>query len=76
MPGVTCQTEDMTFTETQAIQVTNGTTSTTAVTYVAGPTQVYVITDAGMDNAVKYLMQGPDDLTIDAILNCRYHRVG
>jgi hypothetical protein len=76
MPGVTCETEDMTFNATQTVQVTNGAASTVAVSYIPSAAAVYVITDAGIGNAVKYLFQGPDDMRVDTILSCRYHRVG
>jgi hypothetical protein len=76
LPGVTCTFTDLTFTATQATQAGAGGASTVPVTYIAGPTKVYVITSAGLPKADDYLVLDTDNVQLDALLGCKYHRVG
>lgn len=76
LPGVACTFTDLTFTATQATQAGAAGSSTVPVTYIAGPTKVYVITSAGLTKADDYLVLDTDDVQLDALLGCKYHRVG
>jgi len=76
IPGATCQTTDFTATAAQITQVTNGASDTIPVRYVPSASEVYVVTDAGITNATKYIVLDADDVKLDAILDCTYHRVG
>jgi hypothetical protein len=77
LPGVTCTMSDMTFTASQITQIAaTGSSSTIPVSYIVGPTKVYVVTDAGITNAADYLILDNDDMELDAMLGCKYHRVG
>ena len=76
LPGVTCTMTDMTFTASQATQVSAAGSSTISVSYIAEPTKVFVVTDAGVTKAADYLILDDDDVQLDAILGCTYRRVG
>lgn len=75
LPGVGCQISDMTFTAADVTQVSAGVSSTMPVSYIAAPTRVAVVTNAGISNAAIYLVLDPEHVQLDAILGCTYQRV-
>jgi hypothetical protein len=50
--------------------------STIDFSYAPAGAKVYVMTDAGVSNAVAYKLLDPVTMQIDALLLCTYRRVG
>jgi hypothetical protein len=76
MPGVGCSFSDLTFTAKQVTEVSAAGSSTIDFSYAPAGAKVYVMTDAGVSNAVAYKLLDPVTMQIDALLLCTYRRVG
>jgi hypothetical protein len=76
LPGVVCDTTDLTFTTAQVTKVTAVVTDSVAVSFVPAGPVVYVMTNGGLNNAVRFKIVGNDDIEQDTLPACDYHRVG
>jgi hypothetical protein len=71
-----CSFSDLTFTAKQVTEVSAAGSSTIDFSYAPAGAKVYVMTDAGVSNAVAYKLLDPVTMQIDALLLCTYRRVG